>query len=69
MRIFRSIGLGMAIIIITLLMPEVFRAFEDVLLRFLHLMVQMLAISENALNNGATLPASPFLGDFFNPHD
>ncbi len=45
MKILRVIGLGLAIIMIGLLMPEVFKVFENVLLKFFGLLDTVLSVS------------------------
>jgi hypothetical protein len=45
MKIFRAIGLGIAIITLKLLMPETWHAFEATLVSFFGTMQKVLAIS------------------------
>jgi len=53
MKIFRAVGLGVAIIVLKLLMPEVFKAFESSLLVFFSVLQGVL----NAFPNGNSLAA------------
>jgi hypothetical protein len=43
MKIFSAIGFGIALVILRLFMPEVFRAFEDLLLEFLRFLKSILS--------------------------
>lgn len=61
MGIFRVIGLGLAIIILSILMPEVFSALEEVLLKLFRLLGAMLSFSEYTFINEGILPASPHM--------
>lgn len=59
MKIFRAIGLGLAIIIVSFLMPEVFGALEDVLLTFFQLLNTILTQADESFTNGDLfVPAS-----------
>lgn len=53
MRIFRAIRLGITIIVVSLLMPEVFVAFEEVLLKFFQVLGTILTFGETSFSNGA----------------
>lgn len=56
MKIFRVLGLGLAIIILRSLLPSVFQAFENTLLAFFHLAGSVLGTAQGLLNS---LPVSP----------
>jgi hypothetical protein len=49
MRIFRAIGLGLAIVILKTLMPEVFGGFEATLVQFFGLAQHGIATAETSL--------------------
>lgn len=49
MGIFRAIGLGLAIIIISYLMPELFQAIENTLLVFFDALESILSVSKDNL--------------------
>ena len=49
MKLFRALGLGLAIIILQFLMNEVWQAFEATLLQFFNVLQTVLGLAENAL--------------------
>jgi hypothetical protein len=51
MKIFRAIGLGLAIVIIGNLMPEVFQGFENTLLKFFEFLSEVFSIGTNNISN------------------
>ena len=58
MGIFRAIGLGIGIIILSRLMPEVYGAFEEVLLKFFGMLNSILAMSEQSISDGTFMPSA-----------
>ncbi|MFA5934483.1 MAG: hypothetical protein WC827_01185 [Candidatus Paceibacterota bacterium] len=53
MKIFRVIGLGLAIIMIRYLMPELFHAIENTLLLFFGSLQNVLSVSNDTLTGTA----------------
>ena len=53
MKIFRVIGLGLAIIIIRYLMPDLFHAIENTLLVFFDVLQSVLSVSKDSLTGTA----------------
>lgn len=58
MSILRAIALGMMIIILGLLMPDVFEAFEKTLLHFFGLLDTVFVQSASSYGEGQFIPAS-----------
>ncbi|MDD5318559.1 MAG: hypothetical protein PHF79_01920 [Candidatus Pacebacteria bacterium] len=58
MNIFRAIGLGIGLIVIRLLVPEIFSAFEHTLLSFFHLLDGVFTVSVDGITNSAGVAAS-----------
>ncbi len=52
MKIFRAIGLGLALIIIRFLMPEVFSALEKTLLMFFDFLITLFNFGSTTFENG-----------------
>jgi hypothetical protein len=52
MKIFRAIGFGLALIIVRVAMPEVFRALEETLLTFLNFFGTVLAFGVETFDSG-----------------
>jgi len=61
MKIFRVLGLALAIIILRVLMPEIFGAFEHVLLKFFTLINSVLSFVQDSFSDGSFLPAASSL--------
>ncbi|HMP67439.1 MAG TPA: hypothetical protein PKA60_01690 [Candidatus Paceibacterota bacterium] len=61
MGIFRAIGLGLVIIILSFLMPEVFKAFENVLLTFFRIIDILLVAVSDSSTNGSLMPATSMM--------
>ena len=57
-KIFEVISLGLAIIIISLLMPDLFRVFEELLIQLFETLGTVLAFSQTSFVEGDFLPAS-----------
>jgi hypothetical protein len=55
MKILRALGLGLTIMILRSLLPDVFQAFENTLLQFFHLAGSLLETAQTLVN---TLPVS-----------
>ncbi|MEI6191260.1 MAG: hypothetical protein WCP24_02755 [bacterium] len=55
MKILKALGLGLTILILRSLLPEVFQAFENTLLQFFHLAGSLLDKTQVLVN---TLPVS-----------
>lgn len=53
MGILRAIGLGIGIIVLKLLMPDVFEGLEDTLIAFFHVLKESLALGSDSLHNTA----------------
>jgi len=56
MKILGAIGLGLTILILQSLLPDIFQAFEQFLLQFFHLASSLLDKTQVLVN---TLPISP----------
>ncbi len=54
MPLFRAIGLGIGLIVIRTLMPDVFEGLEDTLLSFFSTMTEILNVSKDSLTHGQT---------------
>lgn len=52
MKIFRAIGLGLALIIVRIAMPEVFHALEETLLMFFNFFGTMFTFGTDMLSSG-----------------
>jgi hypothetical protein len=52
MPLFRAIGLGIGLLVIRALMPEVFEGLENALVEFFSTIVDVLHLSKEALHNG-----------------
>jgi hypothetical protein len=59
MKILGAIGLGLAIIIIRYLVPEIFSVLVQTLLQFFHILQTMLSLGESSLAAGVFLPQLP----------
>jgi len=59
MKILGAIGLGLAIIIIRYLVPEIFLVLVQTLLQFFHILQTMLSMGESSLSAGVFLPQLP----------
>ena len=61
MKILRVIGLGLAIIILRFLVPDIFHALEHTLLSFFDILQFALSNGKNAMSAGVFLPQLPQL--------
>ena len=59
MKILGAIGLGLAIIILRFLVPEIFSVLEQTFLQFFHILQTMLSLGEHSLTAGVFLPQLP----------
>ncbi|MFA6430568.1 MAG: hypothetical protein WC229_01610 [Candidatus Paceibacterota bacterium] len=64
MKILGAIGLGLAIIIIRYLVPEIFSVLVQTLLQFFHILQTMLSMGESSLSAGVFLPQLPVGSEF-----
>ena len=64
MKILRVVGLGLAIIILRLLVPDIFHALEKTLLEFFNVLGTALSMGSKTLSAGAFLPQMPQLPPF-----
>jgi hypothetical protein len=61
MKILRVIGLGLAIIILRALVPDIFHALEKTFLSFFDILQSVLSLGKSTMSAGIFLPSLPQL--------
>ncbi len=61
MKIFGAIGLGLGIIILRFLVPDIFHALEKTFLLFFHILQTALTLADGSMSAGTFLPQLPQL--------
>jgi len=61
MKILQVVGFGLAIIILRVFMPDIFRALEHTLLLFFDVLQTALSLGKNSMSAGVFLPQLPEL--------